>query len=519
MKHDLRRISVPKMSLLEVTTLTVLCIGIALRFYHLLYFDFLNSPYRLGGLFLAFSEQIASNDFRLPYTIPFYSEGGIPFAYPPLAFYIEALLLRLFHESRFGIVNLLPPIISGLTLVGAFRLFQTYFQKQKTYVLAATFAYAFLPPAFVQQTEAAGLSESFGSFSMVLIFGTAIRYSRQESLKNAVLFGLAVSLAVLSSPGSAIGAAAIAFVYGVETLLRNRFKNESIIQMSLALFTALLTSAPYWFTVMLNHGRGIFIVPVLSQYSMVGKQNFLLSFIERLLNFRVVQDGSIFLWNAIIFFGVLWLLSHGKFKLLIDFLILFSIPRESSWLVALPAALVFSYGFNAILATLYSAQAGWKTGFAGLIMALFAFWMVISSFGLIDDLIADRQWKISPEQIKIIEQSRTMIPENAKVLVLGNDALLEWSPYLLQREVINTKFGLEWQPHKLETITSLNEQINHADSWDEMLAIIEKFTGRTGIFVLSADKKYLTQMNRVSGNWFVLKLETPEIQLGVLGTP
>lgn len=510
--------------MIQIITLITLVAGIFLRFYHLLRFDFLHAPFRLGGLFVAFAEQILENDFRLPVTIPFYSEGGIPFAYPPLGFYVEALLMQIFPGSHFVIANLLPPIVSSLALPGVFLLLRWYFSNREAPVLAGVFAYAFLPLAFANQIEAAGLAESFGSLAMVVFFYAVIRYRRLPDGKNALWVGLALAFSVISSPGSAIGAAFLAGLLGLETVLKNRFSWQSIWQMALTAGAGLLVSAPYWLTVMLNHGNGIFILPVLGQYNGGGeKRSFLTTLFERLMNFTVVQDGGVFFWNLVIFLGLLWLVLHGKFTLPLAFLVLFSIPRESAWLTALPAALLFAHGFVEVLLSLlqpiFAPSQRLRAWGMSLILLFLGGWLAFQSFALSNALLADQQWKISAEQVKLVEDARAMIPADAKVLVLGNDALLEWSPYLLEREVINTKFGLEWQPAKLERVTHLNKQLENAATWEAMLKTITEFTGQPGIYVLSADKKYLTALNRASELQITLKLETPEIQLGILGKP
>jgi hypothetical protein len=95
--------------------LVILLIGGFFRLYHLFIVP-MDQPFRLGGLFYEFSRQIASHNFSFPTQIPYYSAGGIPFAYPPLSFYIQALVLRWWDPALFWSVNLLPPLITLLTL-------------------------------------------------------------------------------------------------------------------------------------------------------------------------------------------------------------------------------------------------------------------------------------------------------------------------------------------------------------------------------------------------------------------
>jgi hypothetical protein len=504
----------------SVATYLVLIAGIFLRFYHLFKIDFRHEPFRLGGLFVAFAEQIIQDGFRLPNQIPFYSVGGIPFAYPPLGFYIEAILLKLFPDSRVLIANLLPPAISALALIAALLLLRWHYREQAIYILAGVFSYAFLPSAFTNQIEAAGLAEAFGSLVLVMFFYYGIQFRSLPNWKNAALVGFALGISILSSPGSAVGATFLSGLLGLEILLKNKFSIQAIRQIIVMVLIGGFVSAPYWVTVISYHGKGIFLFPVLAQYGGTEHQSYIRTLFENLMNFSIVQDGSIFFWNLIIFLGIVWNISKGKFALPLAFLALFTVPREAVWLIALPATLLFVYGLvDVLLSLIIPPNNHWKKiGYISFFVIV-GCWMAFQSFSVSDALVADKQWKITPEQIKLIENARSLIPANAKVLVLGNDALLEWSPYLLQREVINTKFGLEWKPGDLQRVTLLNKSVSEAENWDDVLKTITDFTNDQSVYVLSSDKKLLTSLNRNSRVPFKLKIETSAIQLGILGEP
>ena len=507
----------------RVAVIAFLIVGIFLRFYHLFKIDFQHEPFRLGGLFLAFADQIIKNEFRLPKTIPFYSEGGIPFAYPPFGFYVEAIFLNLFPNHRILIANLLPPVVSALALIGAFLFLRWYYHEQGSHILAGTFAYAFLPLAFTNQIEAAGLAESFGSLALVIFFYCVARFRNLPNWKNAALAGGALGICVLSSPGSAIGASFLSCLVGLETLLKNRFNMPAIGQVCIVAVTGMIVAMPYWAAVMSYHGRGLFLYPILAQYDGVQEQSFFQVFVQTLMNFSVVQDGSAFFWSLAIFLGWLWQISRGQFVLPITFLALLGVPREGIWLTALPASMLFAHGFvDVLLGSMRPASETTKgaksSAFVSLVV-LIGFVMAFQSFAVSEALIADQQWKITPEQIEMVEGSRSLIPEDAKVLVIGNDALLEWSPYLLQHEVINTKFGLEWKPGLSQSVALLNRRISDAQTWDEVLQAVIKFNGSQRVYVLSSEKKLLTKLNLNSSVPFNLKIETPAIQLGILGKP
>lgn len=539
-----------------IIAIFILAAGTSLRLYHLFFMDAVGEPFRLGGLFLLFAQEISKSGFQLPVSIPYYSQGGIPFAYPPLAFYVEALLLRVFPGQNILLVNLLPPLVSVLTLALFAWWLTQFFKNRPWHILSALFAYSFLPNAFANQVEAGGLAEAFGSLALLGLFAASDGYRKTPGWKFALLTGLTLGLCVLASPGSAVAAAMLGGLFLFLCTLRN-FVVKVFPSPLLAAITALLVSAPYWLTVMLNHGRGIFIIPVLAQYDRDAKKPYLQALLDSLTAFNLTEDGWAFLWNTVIFLGLLWLCLRGRFALPLAFFALFSIPRENTWLVALPASLLFACGLvdfiTRVVANPLTAEnpesagkkqsedgqknlrdlgalsdkdgqsfpfiRGWKSKVLVGILILIGARAIQQSFDLRQALIADKQWKISAEQVQLLQKNRNIIPKNASVLVLGNDALLEWSPVLLEREVVNTKFGLEWQPNELQRVYNLNQELSAAANWGEIAHIVEKYGLPRPIYIIAAEKKALTALSRDNAELFTLQLETHALQIGVLGKP
>jgi len=143
----------------------VALLGIAARLIHLWLID-IHYPFYLGGLYLEFAQQIRLHGYRLPPTISYYSAGGIPFAYPPLSFYIEALLLDITPIAPFVLVNLLPPAISILAFFSFFYLV-TRLSKDPVFEISALAAFAVLPNLISEQIAASGLAEALGTLALV----------------------------------------------------------------------------------------------------------------------------------------------------------------------------------------------------------------------------------------------------------------------------------------------------------------------------------------------------------------
>src|SRR5690349_21748697 len=87
-------------------------------------------PLNDGGLFYKMMLDLQENHFVLPlYTS--YNNAQLPFAYPPLAFYIYAVLSSLMHVPVIKLMQFAPAIISALT-IPAFFLFAREVLKEKS---------------------------------------------------------------------------------------------------------------------------------------------------------------------------------------------------------------------------------------------------------------------------------------------------------------------------------------------------------------------------------------------------
>jgi hypothetical protein len=329
--------------------ITTMLVGVALRLFHLFIVP-MDAPFRLGGLFYEFSRQIALNNFAFPETIPYYSAGGIPFAYPPLSFYVQAVIIKLFDPALFYSVNLLPPIITLLSLPAFYWMMRQYTDDVHL-ALAGLCAFAIMPPAFTNQIEAAGLAESFGIVALILYVGFLLRWKKNPDIKGSVLAGITLGFCVLSSPGSAYAVALFSvFLFLWVCILGLKSRTLKPIGMLLLVgITGMLVSAPFWLIVMRNHGVDFFIIPFLGQH----QSDISPLQIEQILSFQPAGAYLGFIWNWLIFAGLIWAVLKRHFLVVVIFVIFWLIPREGVWLVAVPAAILAGMGLVYVLWPLF----------------------------------------------------------------------------------------------------------------------------------------------------------------------
>ena len=459
--------------------------GIFFRVRHLFRFP-LNEPCCLGGLFYEFSRQIRLHHFALPRAIPFYSQGGIPFAYPPLGFYLHAALSALFSPPKFLLINLLPPLLASLSLPLFYALAKEWYEKESL-ALAALFAYAFMPAAFTNQIEAAGLAEATGSLALLAYALFLLRYERRGSFRSVMAGGFCLAASVAASPGSAVAAATLSLLYAATLLPRARLgKLPRLLLMGLF---GIAFSAPYWLVVTRNFGAEIFLRPLAGQYNGAQTGFFLARFLKYILKFNLA-DGSIALfWNMLILLGMLWKTAKREYVLPAALFALALIPRENVWLVAFPAALLAASGMMEVLAPrVVEAFPLRRAAERRRVLLLGAATLLVLGAGAIlpgEQKLADEEMRLRGSEIAAMNDARGALPPQSKVIVLGGETFKEWAPQILQREVVNEIYGLEWKPQELPRALALDESLENACSWEEIKEALIQYGGLNDAYLLS----------------------------------
>jgi hypothetical protein len=502
--------------------------GAILRIVHLFLIPF-DAPFHLGGLFYEFSRQIIQNHFALPQSIPYYSLGGIPFAYPPLSFYLQAIVMRLFSPPPFVTVNLLSPLIAVFTLPAFYWMIKAQTDDGRLRA-AALFVFALMPNAFVNQVEGAGLPEACGTLVLLLYLGWLFRFEKDPRPVPALWAGLFLGLCVLSNPGSAYGSVIISVLFFLQFLGRDikRQSFQTSAWLLLTGLTGLLVSAPYWLTILRQHEFGGLTSAFLTQQDATA----LLNQIRYMITFKpadmltFVGDEGIygFLFDWLVFAGLLWaVLNKMTFHVLIFFAI-WLIPREGSWLVAIPAAWLAASGIVHIVWPML--QKAFSTiginkrpPLAPGLLAMILMMLVISGAIIsLHDLLDQPELQISAAAIESMQQERQMIPADAHVLIAGNGALREWAPVLLEREVLNCEFGLEWQPDELKQVDLINGAL-YANDLATAMAFVRGYSGDTSLWLIG-DPDQVANLASHAGLSLEISIQnqTPDLIFAIIDT-
>src|SRR3990172_5138024 len=115
-------------------------------------------PLNDGGLFYTMIQDLQANHYALP-VFTGYNSAQIPYAYPPLAFYIAGLLADVTRIPLHDLLRLLPAIVSAAA-IPIFYLLAKEFLPSKTTAALATFLFAFTPRVYEWHIMGGGITRS-----------------------------------------------------------------------------------------------------------------------------------------------------------------------------------------------------------------------------------------------------------------------------------------------------------------------------------------------------------------------
>ena len=466
--------------------LLIILFGIVIRLVHLLYID-MAFPFRGGGLFLEFAKQIIENGYYLPSIIPNYTENGVPFAYPPIPFYLEAILIDVLRIPDFTVVNILPAVAAALT-VPAFYWLTVELKFSKIARLIALIIYASMPIAFWELLEGSGLAEAFGTLTIICFLAALVRALNSRKVTNYLLAAVFWALCIASGPGSAFASVPTFLLFVSYIILSNWPPDKRKIGLIIFLgLSALILSAPYWLTVVNRYGISFFLEAISGQESSRSVRE---DIVRVLFRFDLFSGWAAFWYLAATASGFIWTFATGRWDLWVWLLIMAFIPREGAWLLSIPASLLAGIGIADWIGPTAIAQAkrnliGWRYGvFAFGASALIIVIVIYSPFRAIRDLTYVHP-TVDAGTITATEWANINTPVDAEFIIIASSFVDDWIPYLLQRNVLNVYQGTEWQPTEFHRWEKLQAGLGNCTDYECVQAQVCKIMDQCDIYVFA----------------------------------
>jgi len=418
-------------------------------------------PLNDGGLFYRMILDLQANHLALP-SHTTYNNAAIPFAYPPFAFYVYALISSASHISLLKLMQFLPSIVSALT-IPAFYLLATEILVSKTQSGLAALAFAFVPRGFDWLIMGGGVTRSLGLlFALLAMRQAYLLFSRSSNRPVPAMIGLG-ALVLLTHPEAAVHTAIGAIYFYL-------WKDRSLKGLMRAAMVAagiLLVTSPWWFAVIASHGLDPFrgVVSAAKQDS----YNTLVGLIV-LFRFNFTDEPHIALFTVFALVGLFTLLAKGKPQLPLWFLLLYTLePRGGPLFMMIPMAMFAGVGLDQTLLPGLrglnglnneptetppdgAADEGWSHNLlAGRTARIFIITIFLYTSLSAFEVAANIKFNstLTNADLDALSWVKQNTPPGSKFAVVTqglplNDATSEWFPALTERTSLATVFGYEW---------------------------------------------------------------------------
>ncbi len=435
-------------------------------------------PYPAGyaGLYSLMAELVSGNGFKLPADIPYYATKNIPYAYPPLGFYIEAAMLRLTKISALNYARIFPAIFGVIALVTIYWLFQKI-SNNRLKALTATFLFSTASAFLELHVQAAGTIRAPALVFALLSLGLAWQ-NQQPARSQTLLAGVFFGLTILTHLAYAVFAALSLSVF---TIFCQPGTHKQQIQRLAWIFTGgMVIAAPWWLTIFLRYGPGIFLKVFQTH------QNTLLT---SSISAPLALPANILIgwivtgpWlnpaalTGFALIGVAYWLTQKRWMMLAWLLAIIYLTGESLRfqliLYCLASADAMVDYLQAHLSEESRSPAGlYRSFFAGLLIVAFVFFSASVEIRKTDP-------SLTSDAIQLAAWFKNNTPASSRYLYFDSnpDGLNEWMPYLTQRVPANGHWGHEWLDDyqaQQETTYAL-ATCAKAESWPCAQSIIEK---------------------------------------------
>jgi hypothetical protein len=395
-------------------------------------------PFNDGGMFLAMVDDVRRGGFSLPHYAS-YNGGDIPFAYPPLGFYMAAAAAEVTGSPSIDMLRYLPVLFSILTLPAFFLLARSMLRSPLLAALAML-VFACIPRAYNWEIVGGGLTRSPGFFFATLALWQVYELfttGRRRHLLPAAAFS---SLTVLTHMEMGWF---LACSTGLFLLWHRSDRGNFASGAALAAAVVALT-APWWASVILRFG----LDPFLSA-AQTGGHSPVIFFAPLFLHFT--DDALIPVAAVLAVLGTLASVRDRRYLVPVWLALIFILdPRKAATTSTLPLAMLASVGLVHVLWPLMKQSSGrrapvWAYLAAGFMLIVYApMSALLSSRSALSPL-----YTLSTGSRDAMAWVAANTNTGSRFLVVPStswavDGIAEWFPVLAGRISITTVQGSEW---------------------------------------------------------------------------
>ena len=394
-----------------------------------------------GGMFAVMVDDLRANHYLIP-AFTTYNHFNIPFAYPPLGFYLGALAVDIFNMDAVQALRWVPPFFASLS-IPAFYLLSLRLFKDKYYASLSTLFFALMPRAFSWFVMGGGLTRSPGQFFMLLTLFFVLRLYEENRRGDIFWAGLFGGLAVMSHPEAAVHTVVSAVLFWV-MLSRRR---NTFLQSVLVGVVVFIVTSPWWGTVIANHGT-----EPLFNAAATGKK---LIAVFNLVFFAFTEEPYATFISILGLIGIAHRIVRRDYLLPIWMAIPFFVEgRSAAGPAALPLAMLAAVGLIDVIFPALQALVKTDAEPSALLPPIernvtvyVMLYLVFAAYQFGFQLSAAT---VYPEDQEAMAWARENTPADSRFLVMTGsmsvscDSVVEWFPALTGRQSLFTVQGTEW---------------------------------------------------------------------------
>jgi len=394
-------------------------------------------PVNDGGMFYTMMKDLQANHY-IPPLYTSYNQSNIPFAYPPLAFYIGAGLSDLLGVSLITILRWLPAIIHTACIPALYFLAKELTSDKFTSSVAAL-VFGLTPHLNAWLSVGGGLTRSFGTLFLIL----TILFSHRLLTKNdtraiwwTILFG---NLTVLSHTESTVFAIGIPIYIW---LVKSR-SLKSALQGGLVALGVLILAGPWYGLVISRHGMGTLLSALQTGGQTIWS-------VLRLINIDILtEEPYIDILGVFGVLGMALLVTRKQYFIPGMIVVMYLIqPRSAHTVGNIPFAIAAGLFITEILLPTISKidETNVNRGVKVLLVILTPYLLVNSIY---QGFMLSQNHVSKGEQTAMQWVSKNT-PLDSKFLVITGepetmcDSSAEWFPTLTERTSLSTLQGREW---------------------------------------------------------------------------
>jgi len=397
-------------------------------------------PSGFAGLYTLMADAISESGFQLPQFISFYGPGSMPFAYPPVGFYLMAFFTSVFNIPNFIYLRFAPPIFMWLSLI-PLALLTFEISKSRSSAIIASVIVATAQRIFIIQGTSGGIVRGLAFlFAFLGLYFFMLSLNPRKNIRFSLLSGLFIGLTALTHLSYVEFVLLFLIAYFFTHIFSKRVWRTLFIAGGVAMSFVL----PWVFIMVHRYGWTVFLRAFQSHgndyfFSLFTNPQLIIPWFENSL--RPIF-GSQFVWGMIVLALIYSFFSSNIFLSIWFFLLLIFTSEGDRFLISTGAILIGSITkplFNSLRTSIGNVEKSWKP-----ILFLIAYITIFYQYGW-QSIAKSNEPVINSSSLEVANYIRTNTPDDYTYLIVAQADEAEWFPYLLQRVPVVASWGGEWK--------------------------------------------------------------------------